>query len=163
MSHWTDDAQTPMWNPIAAVAAWLLPGLGHYLLGERRRAVILAVTVGSVWLAGLLIGGIGVVNRVKHPAWFLGQMLVAPSVAVNFGRQFIDENHLMPVPDSPNPCDHAIYEPSFGHVYEQGILYTALAGLLNLLVIMDVVYRHPRHRRDGCAEAYQAARTGGSL
>ena len=45
-----------------------------------------------------------------------------------------------PVYSPPTPAD-ATYEPSFGQVYEQGMLYTLLAGLLNLLAMMDVAHR----------------------
>ena len=137
------------WNMTAAVAAWLLPGMGHYLIGERRRGSILAATVGTIWLAGLLIGGISVVDWRDHPAWFLGQMLMAPSVAANFAHQYLRDQNPNPV---PNQRIAPRYEPSFGQVYEQGMLYTLLAGLMNLLAIMDVSYRQqarPSDRRAG--------------
>lgn len=127
------------WNMTAAVGAWLLPGLGHYLIGERRRGSILAATVGTIWLAGMLIGGISVVDRRDHPAWFLGQMLLAPSVVADFTHAYLRTESPNPIPHPANPPR---YEPSFGQVYEQGMLYTLLAGLMNLLAIMDVAYRH---------------------
>ncbi len=132
------------WNPSAAVAAWLLPGLGHYFLGERRRGLILACSIGAVWLGGLVIGGTSVINRKEHPAWFVGQMLAAPSILIDLGGQFGAQRH----PDS-SPDNAPAFEPSFGHMYEQGILYTALAGLLNLLAISDVAYRIPGARAGG--------------
>ena len=153
-------AEAPQWNLKATVAAWLLPGLGHFLIGQQRRAVILAVTIGSIWVAGLLIGGISVIrefpldlahlvgrrtNQVAHQDrksyWFLGQMLVGPTWIVHFGLEWIEANDPQPKPTQTPP---PTYEPSFGHVYEQGILYTALAGLLNLLAIIDVFYHGER-------------------
>lgn len=136
-----DSAVRPRWYPVAAVGAWLLPGLGHVLLGERQRGLIIGVTIGLLWLGGLLVGGIGVVDRAAHPAWFIGQALAAPSVVSDYilRRQ--------PRPDANTPDQgHNAYEPSFGRVQEQGILYTSLAGLLNLLAILDVAYREPGHR-----------------
>ena len=50
------------WNPAAAFFTWLLPGLGHWMLGHRRRAVILGGAILLLWLGGLLIGGIGVID-----------------------------------------------------------------------------------------------------
>ena len=44
----------------AGFCAWLVPGLGHWVLGQRSRAVILAVGIGSLWLGGVLLGGVGV-------------------------------------------------------------------------------------------------------
>lgn len=130
------------WNATAAVAAWLLPGLGHYIMGEKRRAIILACSIGSVWLGGLVIGGTAVINHKEHMAWFAGQALMAPSILIDLGAQFGAERSADDTP-SRNP----MFEPSFGHMYEQGILYTAMAGLLNLLAVIDVAYRPPNHRR----------------
>jgi len=130
------------WNPSAAVAAWLVPGLGHYFLGERQRALVLACSIGAVWLGGLIIGGTSVIDRQEHPAWFVGQVLTAPSILIDLGGQFGAQRH----PDV-SPDKSPAFEPSFGHMYEQGILYTALAGLLNLLAITDVAYRVTGHRQ----------------
>ena len=134
------------WNPSAAIAAWVLPGLGHALLGEGKRGVIIGVTILALWLSGLMIGGIGVIDRQRHQWWFLGQMLVAPSLGVTYVRSTF-------MVEAPSPQEYRAagtsriaYQPSFGHPNEQGVLYTALAGLLNLLAIIDVLYRDPRPR-----------------
>lgn len=113
------------------------------MLGHVRRGVILAVTIGVLWIAGVFIGGISVVDREHHPFWFLGQMLAAPSVAVDAGHR-----HLRATYGEPTPQQDPVYRPSYGRVQEQGTLYTALAGLLNLLAILDVVYRDPNDPRD---------------
>lgn len=139
-----DVATTSRWHPAAAVAAWALPGLGHYLLGQRRRGVILAVTIGSLWLLGLLIGGVGTFDRSEHPAWFVGQMLVAPSGIVGF--YYLDSLQAAD-PAGPTPDEDPAYEPSYGRTNEQGVLFTALAGMLNLLAIIDVAYRDPSDPR----------------
>ncbi len=162
------------WNFTAAVAAWLFPGLGHLLLGERQRAGILAATIGVLWIAGFIIGGIGVFDWVEHPAWSVGQSLMAPSVVAGVVegrmRRAADapwRSHSLPrvepvyLPDQgrgtlplqpPHPKLNPSYEPSYGRVDEQGILYTALAGLLNLLAVIDVLYREPgRVRQDASA------------
>lgn len=143
------DGQTrTRWNVAAAVAGWLFPGLGHFLLGQRRRGVILAISISLLWIGGLTLGGISVIDRKTHPAWFIGQMLVSPSVLVNYYHvrlraELPGEPQPQTSPNQPPPP----YEPSFSHVHEEGTLCTALAGLLNLLAIMDVVYRDPTDPR----------------
>lgn len=131
------------WHPVAALAAWLVPGLGHVMIGQAPRGAIIGITIATLWLSGILIGGIGVLDRTVHPAWFLGQMLTAPSIV----GDFVLQRHLKPAyidPDMQQAAGRTTsYEPSFGRVREQGILYTALAGLLNLLAILDVIYRDP--------------------
>jgi hypothetical protein len=139
------DTDTPAHNrlcPLEAAAGWLVPGLGHILLGQRVRGLILMVSILGLWLGGLVIGGITCVNSRDHTAWFAGQALVGPTIAVDFWRAAVTGGSIAPVPRQ-NPA----YEPSYGRTNEQGILYTALAGLLNLLAIIDVVYCDPDRRR----------------
>ena len=125
-----------------------MPGLGHYMLGQRQRAAILAATIGSLWLGGLLVGGVDVINRSDHTFWFVGQVLVAPSAAVEVYRaRALSQYKLRRYNTELSPYNNPPYALSFGRVEEQGILYTALAGLLNLLAVLDVLYCDPEGRR----------------
>ncbi len=146
-------SQQPVeFRPVAALAGWLLPGLGHVISGDRARGIILCITIMSLWTLGLLIGGPTSLDRhtqpeeapgaVDHPRlslWYLGQMLMAPGVVFDQVQNAIprgpDRGRQRLMPDKNPP-----FEPSFGRAFEQGQLFTALAGLLNLLVIIDVVY-----------------------
>lgn len=134
------------WNLPAAVAAWLIPGLGHFLAGHTRQGVILFVCIGGLWASGLLVGGINVVQSRSSEGlvrpWYLGQAIIAPSIAVEYQH---DRYRALQPGREPDPDDQVIpYQPSYGRAYEIGTLYTALAGLLNLLAIVDIVYREPR-------------------
>jgi uncharacterized protein DUF6677 len=40
-----------------SVAAWLVPGLGHFLLGRRWRALILFASIVTMFLLGLAMNG----------------------------------------------------------------------------------------------------------
>jgi TM2 domain-containing membrane protein YozV len=120
------------WNVAAAISGWLVPGLGHILLGQRRRGTILMLTIGLLWLSGLAIGGITVIDYQEKTWWFLGQMLTAPTLAVNWYHQQL-----------PNTA----VEPSLARIAEQGTLYVTLAGLLNLVAMLDVLYRDPNDPR----------------
>ena len=140
------DRPSAAWNIPAAVAAWLVPGLGHFLAGHTRRGLILLVCIGALWVSGLLIGGISVIqyrayDRTVRP-WYLGQALIAPSIAVEYTH---DRYRAQFAGRDPRPDDeHIPYQPAYARAYELGTLYTALAGLLNLLAIIDIVYREPR-------------------
>ncbi|XAL98147.1 hypothetical protein OT109_11120 [Phycisphaeraceae bacterium D3-23] len=157
----TDPAprRPPLWNLPAAIAAWLLPGLGHLLIGEVKRGIILATAIGTLWIGGLLVGGIGVVQFKTHKdqvrPWFLGQMLIAPSLVVEYTHDRYRAHYpgLEPTPDPDGPT---LYEPSYGRPYEIGTLYTALAGLLNLLAIIDVAYREPRRAKPAATAPAQS-------
>ena len=43
-------------DPVGAVLACLFPGLGHYYLGEKGRALCIAAGVLSLFFGGMLIG-----------------------------------------------------------------------------------------------------------
>jgi hypothetical protein len=140
------DRPAPAWNLPAAVAGWLVPGLGHFLTGHTRRGVLLFLSIGGLWSAGLLVGGISVVQSRSSDGmlrpWYLGQAIVAPSIAIEYQH---DRYRTQNAGQDPDPTDADIpYEPAYGRAYEIGTLYTALAGLLNLLAIVDIVYREPR-------------------
>ncbi|MBI1337523.1 MAG: hypothetical protein GC164_11230 [Phycisphaera sp.] len=136
------------WHFVEALAAWFIPGLGHYLMGERRRGSIICATILILWASGLLIGGVSVIDhKGSMIPGFLGQMLLAPSLPVDLYHQHVRKGGPY-TPINPGP-----FEPSLGSVYDQGVLYTSLAGLLNLLAIIDVLYRDPTVRRqEGSAQ-----------
>ncbi|MEM6504444.1 MAG: DUF6677 family protein [Planctomycetota bacterium] len=136
----------PVWNLPAAVAAWLIPGLGHLLAGHLQRGVILMLCIGGLWISGLLVGGISVVHARNTDGslrpWYLGQAIIAPSIAVEYMH---DRLRARTEGADPSPYDESIpFSPAYGRPAEIGTLYTALAGLLNLLAIIDIAYREPR-------------------
>lgn len=125
--------------------AWLVPGLGHIAMGDKKRGLILCVTICGLFLGGVLIGGVGVVDYSLNRAWFFGQMFNGPAVMLSVVRSKVLMAHpnakvgseaYMGTPDDPNA-----YQPSYGRPNEIGILYTALAGLLNLFIFYDVLDR----------------------
>ena len=140
---------TPRPTALVVAAGWLLPGLGYWLLGLRSRAVVAGATILLLFVAGLFVGGVRVVDlpgyreggqrailpdgswiltgrpvaAILEKPWFLGQILVGPvSLAAGYGGTVAAAN-LIP--------------KSTAHVQEFGTLYTAVAGMLNLLVLLD--------------------------
>lgn len=77
-------------NPAAGLAALILPGAGHFLLGERSRALAIAAGVLGLFFGGLFIGGIDSVDSREDRLWFIGQALVGP---VAFGVDYIHQHH----------------------------------------------------------------------
>jgi hypothetical protein len=148
-------------TPSAAILAWAWPGLGHISLGERRRGFLVMFGVLFLFLGGVLIGGLDVVDRKDDRLWFLAQILCGPvAVAADLANQ----NVVKPMPgnwvDRYEQGDPQITErlrrKSLGHVNEMGTLYCALAGLMNLVVILDALQpstRRAEHRRRGSAGA----------
>ncbi|MDQ7088291.1 MAG: hypothetical protein Q9Q13_10750 [Acidobacteriota bacterium] len=53
---------------LAGALTWLLPGLGHWYLGRRRRALAFLVLVGAAFGVGLACGGnLAVVDDLRAP------------------------------------------------------------------------------------------------
>lgn len=108
---------------LVGLAAWVVPGAGHWLIREYKRAIIICVTVLGIFATGLYIGSLGVLEPVQA-AWYLfvGQTLTTPAVGVlteiaQKGKYFV----------AGRPADI-------------GLIYTVIAGLLNLLCISNAVY-----------------------
>ncbi len=102
--------------------AWLIPGAGHFLLKEKKRAIIISATIVLTFCAGLYVGSIGVINPVGAKSWYVAQIINSPIVAV--------------LGYLATTGDYRV----FGRPNEIGQIYTTIAGLLNLLCIVNAVY-----------------------
>ncbi|RKY24985.1 MAG: hypothetical protein DRP62_02410 [Planctomycetota bacterium] len=107
---------------IVALSGWLVPGAGHFILEEKKRAIIIFVTIVITFLTGLYVGSIGVIDPVGAWPWYLAQIMNSPAVVVI--------GHLTA----------AGTYPVYGRPNEIGQIYTSIAGLLNLLCIINAVY-----------------------
>ena len=82
MSESAASATRTTLNFRAAVLGWILPGLGHASLGDRRRGLLVGGGVLGLFLGGLLIGGLDVVDRREDHLWFLAQAGAGPVALV---------------------------------------------------------------------------------
>lgn len=148
-------------QPVAAVLAALFPGAGHFYLGETRRGVLIAAGVLGMFFGGMLIGGIGVVDRRDNFIWFMGQALVGPiAFGVDTAHQSMFKvvdggGRLRPAgPDEGRGDQGQVvyggtppYIRSLGRVNELGTLFATIAGMMNLICIIDAAFYAPRGRR----------------
>ena len=107
---------------IVGLAGWLAPGGGHLVLKKYRHAIIIFVTIVATFGIGLYIGSIGVINPIGAKPWYVAQIMNTPAVAA-LGQMTKTE-------------EYAVY----GRPNEIGQIYTSIAGLLNLLCIVNAVY-----------------------
>ena len=133
--------------PLVALAGWLVPGSGYWLIGQRSRGVTIGITIIVMFALGVLIAGVrcveapdlgssqgSIVSRVLQKPWFLGQALTGP---IGLGSAYAS--------------DVAARSPEYKNVQsksriaEIGTLYTAVAGMLNLLAIIDSAHRAGNH------------------
>lgn len=103
------------------VAAWLIPGCGHYILAKKGRALILGITIIVMFLFGLVMKG--EFYAMESGAYlkslgFLGEMCVgaAMPVAKFFGYPGGDP---------------------FFVSGDYGTAFLITAGMLNVLTILD--------------------------
>lgn len=125
------DVPSAVRAPIAGLLAWLLPGLGHIYLGYRKRGVILLVTIAVTFWMGIAIGGApGTVNPTERKLWFTAELCAGchTFAALAIGG------------DRTAPRDDAAVIPHWRST-DIGIHYAGVAGLLNLLIILDAIAR----------------------
>lgn len=151
---------------VVALAGWAVPGLGYALLGLRSRGVTIGVTVVLLFLSGLLIGGVRVLevptyNRlggdvpqgrdstlgyvwreVQAKPWSIAQIMNGP-VAVAGGAASVWASG-KPGGDAAADAQPPRGAESHARVNEIAVLYTAVAGMLNLLAIIDSASRAGR-------------------
>ena len=107
---------------IVGLFAWLVPGAGHFVLKEKKRSIIIFVTIVLIFCTGLYIGSIGVINPVGAKPWYVAQIMNSPMVAA-LGYLTATRGYVV-----------------FGWPNEIGQIYTSTAGLLNVLCIVNAVY-----------------------
>jgi len=102
--------------------AWLVPGAGHYVLNEKRRGLVIFVALVLTFTVGVYVGSIGVIDPVHARPWYVAQVMNSPLVML-LGRIGATGEYRV-----------------FGRANEIGQIYTSIAGLLNLLCIVNAVY-----------------------
>lgn len=104
----------------ACALAWVFPGLGHFFLGRRRRALILALTLTSAMVMGMVLGGD--LYPLRGEGWIraIGSFCQWGGGAVMLGaRLFLERG--TPISSS----------------YDYGTIYFLIAGMVNWLCVVD--------------------------
>jgi hypothetical protein len=184
-------------TPIVGLAAWLIPGAGYVLIGDRSRGITAGVTIILLFFAGIAVGGIRImdppgwgeygymtqlvlkgglsaaqsdddytrveptgkdeendptmvsagkpagsalfvepINELGDKPWYVGQILCGP-LTLAASAASVAAAH--PLAGAITPMEWA--PSSHSRSWEIGELYTAVAGMLNLLVIIDSAHR----------------------
>ena len=109
---------------IVGFLAWLIPGAGHFLIRERKRAVIIFATIILTFCVGLYIGSIGVIEIFGTTAFYVkAAQIMNPPIVLVLGHYAAEQAY-----------------PVYGWPGEIGQVYTMTSGLLNLLCIVNAVY-----------------------
>lgn len=135
---------------LAALLAFLVPGLGHAYQGRWGKAVLYFVCIMGLFLGGMALGEWKILYwRWVSPAaeperfcyWYLCQMMTGiialpaliQATLVHYGFPTILWGWAA---DPPMEVLNGLY-PRLGKIVEVGYIYTEAAGLLNILAIFD--------------------------
>ena len=108
-----------------------------------------------LWVSGLLIGGVDSVDNKEDQLWFAAQSGSGPIAFIvsTVNEQVLKSGSVGSMLDTPNgrrnttgPKQLSSFK-SVGRNNEYGILFTALAGLMNLVSMIDVGFRTPAKER----------------
>ena len=125
----------------AGLLSWLVPGLGHIFIGDRKRGIVCMAAIVLTFWTGVAIGSVrGTVDPHERSLWFAAQL----GAGVNVGLAYAIRQAFITPPDGKS----SLATPSWVSA-EIGVHYTGVAGLLNVLVILDAMSRSERrsHRR----------------
>lgn len=105
---------------LLVLAGWLIPGLGHWLQGRRQRAVLVFLLVTGMVVLGAGLAQGANLDRGRHFYYWAGQFLAGgPSLVLEWMH------------------GHALVRGEVPY-HDAGICFGALAGLLNVLALLDV-------------------------
>ncbi len=133
-------------KPLAVAAlmlSWLIPGAGHVYIGRRTRGLIIFLTIGATFWAGIAIGGVMTVDPITQRWWFVAEMLAGVHGLVSWYRQRETVQALVgPGQVHPLELDKSLAEANLALVSPTDTVarvYAGVAGLLNLMCIFDAV------------------------
>lgn len=139
--------------PLAGLLTWLLPGAGHLFIGERTRGIILMATIAVTFWTGVAIGGVrNTVNPDQRWLWFMGQICA--------GGHTLAALAISQAVPTPPPGLEAT-RIAYGREEEISVVYTAICGMLNILIIFDVLVRAEKTPVPAFSRSAQAARKAG--
>jgi len=135
----------------SGILGWIWPGLGHLKNGDSRRGWLVMAGVVGLFLAGLLVGGVDCVDRREDGLWFLAQAGTGPlAFLADAANAFLLKSGKMGTLIPTNLPNGNVVQvsslKSVGAVNDIGILFTAMAGLMNVTALLDAL-RGPRSAR----------------
>ncbi|MFT7669482.1 MAG: hypothetical protein ACI8X5_002185 [Planctomycetota bacterium] len=105
---------------LPVLLTWLIPGLGHVFQGRRARGLLVFVTIVGLMVLGTLIADGSNLSRERHYYYWGGQLMGGlPAILMQAVWGAKELTHIIPYA-------------------EAGLVIAAVAGLLNIMVMLDV-------------------------
>jgi hypothetical protein len=118
------------------IVAWLVPGLGHWLLGKRQRAVVFFVVIVCAFITGAAIDGELGTPRPGEPFSWLATIACLGNGVLYLARLMWLNGVAGTLGGFPFGLAGGGDPVAAGFAYGNAFLYTA--GLMNLLAVLDV-------------------------
>lgn len=120
-AHWASQERRHSGRSPTAMAflSWMLPGAGHALCGQRNKGLLLGAAVVTMFALGLALASGDAVDRPLRSAWWIPQALFG-------GGTMFAALVTAPWPEGP-----------VGDWFDHGVAMCAVAGLMNLIVMID--------------------------
>ena len=123
-------------NPLVAlILGWLFPGGGHFYLGHVGKGIFFFLILAGTFLAGVMIGGYDDVAfpspNANTPSSDVTSRIVMRVIPI---AQALDGVVTFATAKAAAAAEK---DNQYLGDYEVGLLYTCVAGLLNLIVMLD--------------------------
>ena len=141
----TPDAQVLARGVVALVAGWLLPGLGHVILGRFVRGAVFAVLILGSFALGMAHDGRLALRDQRQP--FLSTLQVVANVGVGIPDSvarwavYGEVTYVLSAdPAYPTRVDRlgVLRDRARGRMSIYGTAYLWTAGLMNLMLLFEV-------------------------
>ncbi|GMU80526.1 MAG: hypothetical protein IT450_04510 [Phycisphaerales bacterium] len=117
----------------AGILAWLIPGGGHWIAGHRGLAHIYFWSITFAYVAGMLVGGAKGSVDPRNNGWlFLAELGIGGYTVVFW----LIANAIPTIPAHQFSPYLSIYPEA-----DISMIYLSVAGLLNVLAILDAIAR----------------------
>lgn len=124
-------------TPFSLLAgAWLVPGLGHWILGKKQRAVVFAIVIVCAFITGIVLEGEIGTPKPQNPFSWLATFACLGNGILGLGRLLWLNGLGGLLGNLPFGLQGGGSPSAAGFAYGNTFLYTA--GLMNLLAVLDV-------------------------
>lgn len=107
-------------NPLfGLILAWLIPGAGHYYLGKQAKAIYFFVSITLTFFLGVFLAKFCNINIDRYPWHYIGEIFNGGATLI---LQYFTRDNII---------------GEFNRFLDYGTLITTVAGLLNIVVMVD--------------------------
>ncbi|MDI6732969.1 MAG: hypothetical protein QME51_05555 [Planctomycetota bacterium] len=123
------------------IGGWCVPGLAHFYYGQRIKALLFFGIILVCTVLGIIIADFRFVRYSDNPFYYIGQFGSGLIFLLNSVFTSVTPRGFLPLP-----------------YYEIGLLYTCVAGILNLVILLTLHTQLTKKSRPGGTEDKQPSR-----